>query len=51
MMENGYYTVGMDVPEYKDWNEDLKVKYSVSPIPDILQVRKWNCFCVANFIQ
>ena len=33
LMERGYNSVGQAVSKYKDWNEDLKAKYSVVPIP------------------
>lgn len=32
LMEHGQYAVGQAQSEYKDWNEDLKVRYGFTPI-------------------
>lgn len=33
LREQGYSDVSVWQPEYKDWNEDLKARYGVTPIP------------------
>ncbi len=33
LMNKGYYAVGQSLSKNKDWNEDLKAKYGIVPIP------------------
>lgn len=49
--ENGYTKIGRASPKNKDWNEDLKALYGITPVPAVPHIRRETYLSLADNLQ